>query len=296
MKRLAAVLAILCGACAAPPGHPRRASSFSGIAALDFTRRAVSFGPRPAGSEAIGKLRAYIQAELKPLRCVVRDDAWRASTPLGEIPMTNVIARFPGTSGRIVAITGHYDTKSMPGTYFVGANDGGSSTGFLLEMARVVDRMQHKNDIYLVWFDGEEAIAAWSDTDGTYGSRHLASKWATDGTLTKIKALINVDMIGDRDLDILPDANSTESLRKLVWESAAQLGLGRYFPSDLGSTLDDHIPFVQAGVSAVDLIDFDYGPQNSWWHTDKDTMDKLSAASLQTVGDVVLESIRQLEP
>jgi Zn-dependent M28 family amino/carboxypeptidase len=282
-------------AMAAPPGS-QIGVRFSGVSALRYTQKAVSFGPRPAGSEAIRRLRAYIRAELKPLRCQVTEDSWRASTPLGPIPMQNIVARFPGTSGSIVAITGHYDTKSMPGTYFVGANDGGSSTGFLLEMARVVNRLPHKNEIDLVWFDGEEAIGEWSDTDGTYGSRHLASRWAADGTLLKIKALINADMIGDRNLGILADANSTEWLRRQVWDTATRLGLSQYFSTQLGSMLDDHMPFVQAGASALDLIDFDYGPDNSWWHTDKDTMDKLSAASLQTVGSVVLESIRQLEP
>jgi Zn-dependent M28 family amino/carboxypeptidase len=210
--------------------------------------------------------------------------------------MRNIIARFPGTSGQIVAITGHYDTKSIPGTYFLGANDGGSSTGFLLELARVVSRLPHKNDIYLVWLDGEEAIAEWSDTDGTYGSRQLATKWAIDGTLPKIKALINVDMIGDRDLTLVNDQASTEWLRRMVWETAGDLGLSKYFSTVPGSLEDDHIPFIKAGVSALDLIDFDYGPENSWWHTDRDTMDKLSAASLQVVGDVVLAALRRLEP
>jgi glutaminyl-peptide cyclotransferase len=291
MKIVALAAAVAVTALAAPPGP-----SFSGTAALEFTRKAVAYGPRPSGSEAIGKLQAYIHAELKPLRCEVTEDAFRASTPLGPITMKNIIARFPGTTGRIVAITGHYDTKSIPGTYFLGANDGGSSTGFLLELARVVNRMPHKNDIYLVWLDGEEAIAKWSDTDGTYGSRHLAAKWSSDGTLGRLKALINVDMIGDRDLDILQDANSTEWLRSLIWDAAARLGDSKHFLTGPAAILDDHMPFIQAGASAVDLIDFDYGPDNGWWHNDKDTMDKLSAASLQVVGDVIVESIRKLEP
>ncbi len=297
MKALGIAVLILVGPAfglAAPPAH--QGPTFSGAAALKLTRRAVSFGPRPAGSEAIHKLQALIEAELKPLGCQVTEDSFRASTPLGPIAMKNIVARFPGVSGQAVAITGHYDTKSMPGTYFVGANDGGSSTGFLLETARVLSRMPHKNDIYVVWLDGEEAFAEWSDTDGTYGSRHLASKWRADGTLLRLKALINVDMIGDRDLSLVDDGNSTEWLRRMIWQTAGQLGLGSYFSTELGGLLDDHIPFTQAGVSAVDLIDFDYGPHNSWWHTDRDTMDKLSAASFQVVGDVVIETIRRLEP
>ena len=287
------VLAATFVASAAPPTKP---PAFSGAAALEFTRKAVSLGQRPAGSDANRKLQALIHAQLKPLGCQVTDDSFRASTPLGPIPMRNIVARFRGTSGQIVAITGHYDTKSIPGTYFLGANDGGSSAGFLLEMARVLSRLPHKNDIYLVWLDGEEAIAEWSDTDGTYGSRHLATRWASDGTTSRIKALINIDMIGDRDLSLVNDGNSTNWLRRLVWETAGQLSLSNYFSTVPGSLEDDHIPFMKAGVSAVDLIDFDYGPENSWWHTDRDTMDKLSAASLQVVGDVVLATIRRLEP
>ena len=287
-----ALLALLAATTAAAPPGP----AFSGAAALEFTRKAVAYGPRPSGSEAIHKLQDYIHAELKPLGCEIIDDSFRGSTPLGAIAMKNIVVRFPGTSGRIVAITGHYDTKSMPGTYFVGANDGGSSTGFLLEMARVIGHMPHRNDLYLVWLDGEEAIGEWSDTDSTYGSRHLASKWAADGTLTKLKALVNVDMIGDRNLDVLNDGYSTEWLRRLVWESAGQRGLGKYFLNQQAAIEDDHLPFLRAGASAVDLIDFDYGPRNSWWHNDQDTMDKLSASSLETVGKVVVETIRRLEP
>ena len=290
---IAILLAAAVSAAAAPPA---RTPAFSGAAALELTRKAVSLGPRPAGSEASRKLQALIRAELKPLGCEVAEDSFRASTPLGPVLMKNIIARFRGSSGQIVAITGHYDTKSIPGTYFVGANDGGSSTGFLLEMARVASRLPHRNDIYLVWLDGEEAIAAWSDTDGTYGSRHLAARWAADGTLSKVKALINVDMIGDRDLSLVNDTNSTDWLRRLVWDTAGQLGLSNYVATDPGALEDDHLPFIKAGASAVDLIDFDYGPQNSWWHNDRDTMDKLKAASFQVVGDLVLATIRRLDP
>src|SRR5207248_2120571 len=122
----------------------------------------------------------------------------------------------------------HYDTKSMPGISFLGANDGGASAGFLLEMAKALAPDERKDDIYLVWFDGEEAIAQWSDYDSLYGSRHLAGKWAADGTLSRIRALINVDMIGDRDLGILQDMNSSAPLRELVWRTADRLGYGKH--------------------------------------------------------------------
>jgi glutaminyl-peptide cyclotransferase len=293
MRRALAWIALAALTGAAEP--PARLPSFSGRAALEFTRQAVSFGPRPSGSAAARRLRAYIRAELALCRCQVEEDAFTAETPSGPVPMTNLIARFGGVSGRMVVITGHYDTKSMPGGRFVGANDGGSSTGFLLELAQALARLPHRNQIVLVWFDGEEAFRQWSETDGTYGSRHLARKWAADGTLGRIRALINVDMIGDQDLGILDDHHSSATLRRLIWTSAAELGLGRYFLNAPGAILDDHMPFVSAGVNAVDLIDFNYGPDNSYWHTSRDTMDKLSADSFRVVGTVVLEAIQRLE-
>jgi Zn-dependent M28 family amino/carboxypeptidase len=272
-----------------------RAAEFSGAEALAFTKRIVSFGPRPAGSEAIRKLQAYILGELKALGCQVIQDDFMASTPLGQTPMKNIIARFPGKSGKIVVITGHYDTKSMPGTYFVGANDGGSSAAFVLEMAKVLAHSPHQDDVWLVWFDGEEAVAQWSDYDSLYGSRHLAERWAADDTLGRVKALINVDMIGDRDLQILEDMNSAAPLREKVWQIADRLGYGKHFLRNQSAIEDDHIPFLRRGVNALDLIDLDYGPDNSYWHTDKDTMDKLSAASFEIVGRVVLATLKELE-
>lgn len=268
---------------------------FSGASALAFTDSAVSFGPRPPGSPAIRKLQDYIAAQLKLDRCEITVDPFTAGTPIGPIAMKNIVAHFRGSSGRAVAITGHYDTKSMPGIDFVGANDGGSSTGFLLELARVLATRPRKNDVYVVFLDGEEAFAHWSDTDGIYGSRHLAARWSVDGTLAQLKALINVDMIGDRDLGILQDSNSSEPLRRLVWSTAAELGLSRHFQTRPGAIVDDHVPFLLKGVNALDLIDFDYGPGNSYWHTERDTLDKLSAGSLQVVGTVVLEVLKKLE-
>lgn len=209
--------------------------------------------------------------------------------------MRSIIAKFPGQSGRAIVITGHFDTKPMPGRIFVGANDGGASTGFLLELARVVNSMAHEDDIYLVFFDGEEAFGEWSDTNGIYGSRHLADKWSTDGMLAHIKALINVDMIGDKDLGILEDTNSSRSLLRLVWQTASDLGYGKYFLDSATPMEDDHMPFVRKGVNALDLIDFDYGPNNAYWHDEKDTMDKVSAHSLEVVGNVVVAVVRKLQ-
>jgi Zn-dependent M28 family amino/carboxypeptidase len=270
-------------------GQSTPAKVFNGAAALNFTAKAVAFGPRPSGSPANVKLRAYIHAQLAGCGCQVSSDSFTAQTPDGPLAMENIVAKFPGKSGRAIAITGHFDTKKM--TDFVGANDGGSSTGILLEMAAVLAGRPRIDDVYLVFFDGEEAVRDWTATDSVYGSRHLAYKWKADGTLGKIKALINVDMIGDKSLDILIEEYSTNSLRQLVWKTAADLGYAAFFLNSGEKVEDDHMPFLQLGVPSLDLIDFDYDP----WHKDSDTMDKLSPKSLEIVGTVVLESVKRLE-
>jgi glutaminyl-peptide cyclotransferase len=268
------------------------AAGVSGASALEFTRRAVSFGPRPSGSDANHQLQAYILAQLKTCKCQVTEDSFTAQTPKGPIAMKNIIAKFPGKSGKAEVITGHYDTKLFPGRKFVGASDGGSSTGLLLELARVLAGQPRTDDVYLVWLDGEEAVRIeWAGDDNLYGSRHLAERWSKDGTAAKIKGLINVDMIGDKHLNIKQEQNSNARLRQLVWRSASELGYKAYFPDEQITIEDDHIPFLKAGIPALDLIDFDYEP----WHTDEDTMDKLSAQSLEIVGNVVLDAIQKLE-
>ena len=269
------------------------AKSFSGAAALAFTARAVAFGPRPSGSAAIGKLRAYIHSQLASCGCEVSSDSFTAQTPDGPVAMENIIARFPGKSGRALAVTGHYDTKKM--TNFVGANDGGSSTGMLLELAAVLAGRPRVDDVYVVFFDGEEAVRDWSATDSVYGSRHLAHKWAADGTNRRLKGLINVDMTGDKDLDVLYDVSSAASLRDMVWSNADALGYSAIFLRQRNAIEDDHLPFLEAGVRAVDLIDFNYGPHNAYWHTPQDTMDKLGVLSFEVIGNVLMRVIPLLE-
>jgi glutaminyl-peptide cyclotransferase len=274
---------------------PASGPTFRGSIALADAKRAVSFGERPAGSEAVSHLRQWIVSELKPIKGQLSLDSFTGQTPTGAVPMVNVIYKFPGTSGKAIVVTGHYDTKRIPMVHFVGANDGGSSTGFLLEFAQAVSAMKHQDDIYVVFLDGEEAVANWTETDSRYGSRHLAAKWSGEGVLPRIKALINVDMIGDQNLDILNDSNSSSTLRDQVKQIAARLGYSKYFRTEQGGIDDDHIPFINAGVNAIDLIDFDFGPANSYWHTAQDTPDKLNAHSFQVVGDVVLELVRELD-
>jgi len=267
------------------------ARNFSGAEAFAFTREAVALGPRPDGSPAIAKLRTMIKQQLAMRGCEIVSDRFTAQTPDGPLPMENIIAKFPGRSGRAIAVTGHYDTKKLAN--FVGANDGGSSTGMLLELAAALQGRPRVDDVYVVFFDGEEAIHEWTATDSIYGSRHLAAKWTADGTNARLKALINVDMTGDKNLRLLWDQNSTPSVRKLVWDVADSLGYSAAFPRRGNAIEDDHIPFINAGVRAVDLIDFD--SQSTFWHTPQDTMDKLDPHSFDVIGTVVLKSIEELE-
>jgi glutaminyl-peptide cyclotransferase len=274
---------------------PGFASDFSGASALEFTRKAVSFGPRPAGSAANRQLQAYLLQQLSASGCQTSEDPFIAKTPNGPVPMKNILCRFPGSSGQSVVISGHFDTKLFKAFSFVGANDGGSSSGILLELARALNGRKLKNDVWLVFFDGEEAFREWTSDDSLYGSRHLAERWKKEGMLGKIKTLINVDMIGDKDLKIVEEQYSSETWRRLIWQIAAEKGYSSHFLEDPYPIEDDHIAFLKRGVPAVDLIDFDYGPNNAWWHTAQDTMDKVSADSLQVVGSVLMELIRRLE-
>ena len=266
-------------------------ATFSGKRALDLTGKAVALGPRPDGSPAIVKLRAFIRQQLAADKWEITTDSFIAQTPDGPLPMENIIARLPGKSGQAIAVSGHYDTKKLAN--FVGANDGGSSMGFLLELAHALRNRPRTDDVLLIFFDGEEAVREWSDTDSVYGSRHLAEKWTADGSTRRLKALLNVDMIGDKGLHLVWETSSDASLRKLVWDVADSLGYSAAFPRTGSPVSDDHIPFINAGVRALDLIDFE--SQSTFWHTPRDTMDKLSAESFETVGQVVLKSIEVLE-
>jgi Zn-dependent M28 family amino/carboxypeptidase len=269
------------------------AKNFSGESALNFTAKAVAFGMRPSGSAANMKLREWIRTELSSFGCEVFSDGFTAETPDGPVAMENIVATFPGKSGSAIAITGHFDTKKLAG--FLGANDGGSSTGTLLEIARALAGRPRTDDVYIVFFDGEEAVRDWTDTDSVYGSRHLADKWSADGVNRRLKALINVDMTGDQNLAVVYEYASAASLRKLVWDTADALGYSSNFPRQSSSVEDDHVPFLRAGVRALDLIDFDYGPRNAYWHTPQDTMDKLAAHSFEVIGNVLMRVIPELE-
>ena len=266
-------------------------SRVDGAAAFRHVERLVGFGPRPAGSAALGRAREYIVAELKKAGLAVRLSSFTARTPAGALKMTNVIGVIPGRRDDVLILAGHYDTKRFTGFRFVGANDGGSSAGLLLELAGRVRDARRDFTYWIVFFDGEEALETWSATDGTYGSRHLVKELRRSGELRRVRGVVLLDMIGDADLDIRRESYSTPWLTDILWASARRLGYGAHFLPDALAIEDDHMPFLQAQVPAVDIIDIDYPP----WHTADDTLAQVSPRSLAIVGDVVLDSLPALE-
>jgi glutaminyl-peptide cyclotransferase len=279
---------LLCGVAHAQATLPR----FDGERALALTRQFVATGPRWVGSPGHAKAQAFLDHQFAKDDLV--KDTFTASTPAGPMTMTNYIVKFPGTKDGIIVLASHYDTNyPLKDTGYVGANDGGSSTGLLLQLASSFrGKKLDGYSVWLVFFDGEEAIKGWTDEDSTYGSKHLADKWKGDGTLKRIKAFLLADMIGDKDLDVVQDESSTRWLLDLMGQAAAKYGDQSYFFQAREAVGDDHTPFVQKGVPSVDIIDFNYGYQNAFWHTPQDTMDKLSAQSLTIIGDVFLEAIQ----
>jgi Zn-dependent M28 family amino/carboxypeptidase len=267
---------------------------FNEIRAMRYTRDVVAFGARPIGSANHKKLENYILNHLKGDG--VEEDAFIAETPEGKLPVRNLIAKFPGTRDGIIVIAGHYDTNyPLRNTGYVGANDGGSSTAILLELANQFrGKKRDGYSVWLLWTDGEEAVKQWTATDSLYGVRHLAEKWQRDGTLKSVKAFLLADMIGDADLNVDRDANSTPWLEDLVFQAASKLGYQSHFFGRTIAVEDDHLPFVQRGVPSADLIDLDYGYGNVFHHTPQDTLDKLSSKSMEIVGSVILETVRLL--
>jgi len=263
--------------------------------ALQYIKETVAFGPRPIGSANHKKLEQYIVSHVKGEH--VEYDSFTADTPEGKFPVRNIIAKFPGKKDGIIVIAGHYDTNyPLRNTGYVGANDGGSSTAMLLEIANQLrGRRRDGYSVWLLWTDGEEAVKQWSDTDSLYGVRHLAEKWQSDGTLKKIKAFLLADMIGDADLNVEREQNSTPWLEELVLQAATRLGYQSHFYSRTTAIDDDHLPFVRRGVPSADLIDLDYGYGNVFHHTPQDTVDKLSPKSLEIVGNVILQTVWMLD-
>jgi Zn-dependent M28 family amino/carboxypeptidase len=273
---------------------------FDGAKAYEYAREFAAIGPRwPTGPGHV-KAQEFLRSHFAHDLC--EEDAFTADTPIGAVPLLNFIVRFPGSKPGEIVLGTHYETNyPLRNINFVGANDGAATTGLLLAIGdRLREETAHGKklggySVWLVFFDGEEAIQSWSDTDSTYGSRHLAARWGRDGTLGQIKAFMLADMIGDKDLDIQRESNSTAWLVGLVAQAAKKFGYERYFFQKNMAVEDDHLPFVERGVPSIDVIDLDYGPDNSYHHTAQDTMDKISAHSLTIDGDVFMETIRLID-
>jgi len=271
---------------------------FNGQRAFDDIRQLVAIGPRVAGTPGAQAARDYIKKQLQSAGLSVTEQPFEADTPVGRVAMINLRATIPAGAastsapGQRIVIGGHYDTKRFKDFTFVGANDGGSSAAFLIELGRVLKLRPNPVPIELLFLDGEEAVVEWAGTDHTYGSRHYVEAARKDGTLKNIKAFVLVDMIGDKDLLIKRETNSTPQLANAILEAAQRLGRREFSPEPY-PVEDDHLEFLAAGVPSVDLIDLEYSTSSGKvaWHSEFDTLENVSAASLQAVGDVLLAAL-----
>ena len=291
-----------------PSAPGKSATDFDGERAFEHVRKQVEFGPRPAGSAELEKTRNYLSDQLKSYGLKVTTDEFQATTPIGERKIVNVIAELPGESTDVIVVSSHYDTKLFKEFKFVGANDAGSSTGALLEIARVMAAKQKPRLTYwFVFFDGEEAFCReWDDChnpnpadpknplpDNTYGSRHFVAQLLERNELKRVKATILLDIVGYKNLRLGRDEMSTAWLQDIVWQTAKQIGYGAQFIDARESVGDDdHAPFLRAGLDALDIIQLSTYP---YWHTKDDTLDKISAKSLKIVGDTVIVSLPKIE-
>ena len=264
---------------------------FDGARAYKHVEQLVAIGPHSAGSEGIHRAQQYIISQLKSFGCPVEEEDFHApSTPLGDVAMKNIIVKIPSANPNIILYGSHYDTKRMDN--FVGADDAGSSTGVLLEMARLLCARKNAETIWLAFFDGEEAFNQnWADPDNTYGSRELAASLALSGNLAHVKAMILVDMVGPANPVYKREINSTSWLTDIFWSTAAQLGYGKVFVNDRADIEDDHLSFLKRDIPSVDIIDLDV----PYWHTTNDTLDKVDPRTLAITGHVLIASLPELE-
>jgi glutaminyl-peptide cyclotransferase len=273
----------------APP--PEKTSGFDGKRAFAHVAKQVSFGPHPSGSPAIAKVQDYLLAELKSYGCFEETDSFGAVTPIGRLNMKNILVKIPGEKPGVILLGTHYDTLLMDN--FVGADDAGSSTAVMLELARLLCPQKGKFAVWIAFFDGEEAMKHWSDTDSRYGSRQMAARFSSSGDIKKIRAFLLADIVGGRKARFLRESTSTPALVDLIWNTAAKLGYSALFLNESSSAEDDHDSFLKRDVPSVDVIgDF---TNNGYWHTPQDSLDKISAKTLAIVGHVFLESVKQLQ-
>ncbi len=288
---------------AAPPAEtlqqtapePEKTGGFDGQRAFQHVADLVAIGPRTAGTDGSRRTQDYLVGQLKGFGCPVDPEAFHTPTPLGDMEMRNIVVKIPGTAPDIVLFLTHYDTKRLPN--FVGADDSGSSTGVMLELARLLCPRKNALTVWIAFLDGEEAFnpTVWKDPDNTYGSRELAARMALSGDLARTKAVILADMVGGKNLRLQRESNSTGWLRDMVWSTAAKLGYGDIFVSSSTAVEDDHGAFLARHVPAVDIIDLDTPQRQGYWHMPQDTLDKLSARSLAVVGHVLIAVVPQLE-
>jgi Zn-dependent M28 family amino/carboxypeptidase len=265
---------------------------FDGARAYQHVADLVAMGSRTAGTPGNQRAREYIVDKLQGFGCVAEQQPFRASTAIGSVAMTNIIAKIRGADEGVLMFATHYDTLRMQD--FVGADDGGSSTGVMLELARRLCQRRNALNVWILFFDGEEAFQQWSATDGTYGSRELAARLALSGEIKRIKAMVLADLVGSRSLRLPRESNSTAWLTDLVWATAARLGYGEIFVQQSTYIEDDHLPFLRRGVPAVDIVRC-CSEEIPYWHTPQDTLDKISPRSLAIVGHVLIEVLPQLE-
>jgi Zn-dependent M28 family amino/carboxypeptidase len=277
-----------------PAPAPETTGGFDGTRAYKHVEQLVAIGPHPAGSEGIHRAQQYIIGQLKSSGCPVEEQDFQASsTPVGDVAMKNILVKIPSANPNIIIFSSHYDTKRLDN--FVGANDGGSSTGVLLELARLVCARKNAETIWLAFFDGEEDFnLTWNNRDDTYGSRELAASLALSGDLKRVKAMILVDMVGPTNPIYRRESNSTPWLTEIIWSTAARLGYGKVFINDSNAIQDDHIPFLERHVPSADIIDFENSVLE-YWHTPRDTLDKIDPRTLAITGHVLIETLPELE-
>ncbi|HUJ71382.1 MAG TPA: M28 family peptidase [Verrucomicrobiae bacterium] len=290
----AVIIVLLVSGCGASPAPKEIAwQQCNGARAYEHVAQLVGFGPHPTGSEALGRAATYIEAQLREYGLTTEEQVFTAQTPFGPKRFRNIVAKTrvqQGGPDQVIIIGSHYDTKLFTNLTFVGANDGGSSTGTLLEIARVA---AGQPNLWFVFFDGEEAMVEYSNQDGLWGSKYFVEDLKARDAVKQIKAMVLLDMIGDKNLDVIV----TGSLVDKVFDAARATGFREYFKFAGNGMLDDHVPFLRAGIPAVDLIDFDFGSApglNDYWHTDKDTLDKISPHSMEIVGQTTLRLIELL--
>jgi len=275
-------------------------SCVDGARAIVHIERLLSLGPRHAGAPGAEQARKLITGVLGEIGVEPKRHDFTALTPhpeLGRVELANITAQFSGPGEKLVLIGGHFDGKLLPDIEFQGANDGGSSTGLLLELARCFKQNPPPCGVRLAFFDGEEALVKWSDSDGLFGSKHMATQLKASGEYKQIAAMVNLDMIGDKRLKLYRESQSTPWVFAALERAAVRLGLGELFRGPRGGIEDDHVPFLKIGVPAANLIDLQYGPgwkSNGYWHTAKDTIDKISPDSIAAIGAIVIEALPDL--